>query len=289
MSFFKKLFNPSAQNKVMDWREFTEYFIREVEAKTGSTSETEWGADLEETTVRLNLPNGFSAEIYLGNRYAQYRQNPEGLDEIIDETVQTVAQIGNPAALARENIFPTIKPAAYIEEIRRYHQQEGREEQMADFCYRPLSGDLVVMYVADTGPSYRSLFRSDWADVGIADEAQLHALALDNLQHLIRQEESLGYRRSDKGLYQIYFNDVLDASLILLLEDIIGWAGLDLAPHPVFAVPSRNLLLVCAADNQAALQEMQEIVDKEMSDSPYTISPLPYILKNGQINLFNTH
>lgn len=290
MSFFKKFFNTADKSKIMDWREFTEYFAQAVESKIDCTAEIEWGEDLEETTVHLHLSNGLAAAVYLGNRYAHYRQNPDSLEEIIEETVQTVAQIGNSeATLARENIFPTIKPLAYVEEIKRLYQEDGRQEHIADLYFRPVAGDMVVVYMVDTGPSYRSLSRSEWADAEIADEDALHELAVENLENHIRQEQSLGYRHSENGLYQIYFNDVLDASLILLLEKIIDLAELDLAPYPVFAVPSRNLLLVCAADNQAALAQMQEMIDEEMPDSAYAISPLLYCLKNGQISLFNTH
>lgn len=290
MSFFKKLFSPSNENPVMDWRGFTEYFTQAVESRLSCRAEIEWGEDLEDTTVHLHLPNGLAAQVYLGNRYAHYRQNPDSLDEIIEETVESAAQIGHPeATLARENIIPTIKSAAYADEIRRLYQEGGREEQMAELYFRPVAGDMVVVYMVDTGPSYRTLSRSEWADLQIADENELHELAVDNLRNYLNQEQNLGYRNSDNGLYQIYLNDVLDASLILLLEPIIDAAELNFAPYPVFAVPSRSMLLVCAADNQAALAQMQEIVADEIEESGYAVSPLLYCLKNGQISLFNAH
>lgn len=290
MSLFKKLFGGSSATKLMDWREFTEHFTRLVAEQIGAEAETEWGADLDETTVRLKLTNGFVAEMYLGNRYSQYRQNPDNLDEIIDETVQTVAQIGNQENnLAAENIIPTIKSADYVEQIRQMSQANNPQEE-ADLCSQHLAGDIAVVYMVDTGPSYRSLHRSELAELGIDGDGALHDLAVGNLENLLTQSEDLGYNYSDEGLYQIYLNGVLDPSLILLLDKIIALAGLDFAPYPVFAVPSRSTLLVCAAGNQAALAHMQQIIDTQWQEqTDYLISSYRYCLKNGQISLFETH
>lgn len=290
MSFFKKLFNPSDEPKIMDWREFTEYFAQTIEAQVDGQLEIEWGSDLEDTTVYLNLGNGANASLYLGNHFARYRENPEELPEIIEQTMTIVVQIGNEEEriVQPENIFPMIKSTVWLDNLAQMYQKDGKDPT-EHLCIQPLAGDIALIYMVDMGSSFKSLNRDEWAQAGIENDEMLHTIALENLEHYLRQEHNLGYRHSDNGLYQISLDEVLDASLIVLLEKILDLAELNLAPYPVFAVPARNMLLVCAADNQAALAQMQEIIDDEMADSPYVISSFIYCLKNGQIQLFNMH
>ncbi|MDO4433340.1 MAG: DUF1444 family protein [Alysiella sp.] len=288
MSLIKNLF-PKKQT-VMNWREFAEYFTEEIQQNIDGTAEIEWGDDLENTTVHLNLNNGSTAEMYLGNHFARYQQNPDDLPEIIAKTLAAVAHLGKDETqeIEREQIFPTIKSAESLNYLVQMHQKEGKNPT-EHLCIRPLAGDITLIYMVDTGDSLKSLNHDDVAQLGIENDEMLHQIALENLENYLRESENLGYRQSENGLYQIYLDDVFDASLILLLEKIVERAELDVAPYPVFAVPARDMLLVCAADNQAALAQMQEIIDDVMQDSSYCISAQKYCLKNGHMALFNVN
>ncbi|ULJ65293.1 DUF1444 family protein [Wielerella bovis] len=288
MSLIKNLF--SNKQTIMNWREFAEYFAQEIQQNIDGTAKIEWGDDLENTTVHLTFNNGDQAESYLGNHFARYQHNPDDLPEIIVQTLVAVAHLGKDKTqeIKREHIFPTIKSAGYVNYVAQMYQKEGKNPT-EHLCICPLAGDISLIYMVDTGDALKSLNRDDVAKLGIENDEMLHQIALENLENYLSQSEDLGYRQSENGLYQIYLDDVFDASLILLLEKIVDMAELDVAPYPVFAVPARDMLLVRGADNQDALAQMQEIIDDVMQDSSYCISAQKYCLKNGQMSLFNTH
>ncbi len=81
MSFLKKLFGNSP--KIMDWREFTEYFARQGKEALGGGSEIEWGKSLEDTTVILTPPDQIEYRSYLGNLYAEYKKLAEQEKKIV--------------------------------------------------------------------------------------------------------------------------------------------------------------------------------------------------------------
>lgn len=288
MSFFKKLFKNT--NTIMDWREFTEYFSQQIQQNIDGKIEIEWADDLENTTVHLYLNNGQQAGMYLGNHFIRYQNNPEDLPEIIEQTLAIVRQIGNDEReeTQRDNIFPFIKHNEWVDTIIEAAQKEDNNP-LQYLNIRQLAGDIWIIYMVDTGGSFRSLHRDEAEQLGIENDDMLHSLAIENLENYMRQEQNLGYRQSEEGLFQIYLDNVLDASLILLLEKIIDRTELDFSPYPVFAVPSRDMLLVCAANNKPALEQMQEMIENVMQDSAYCISEQIYCIRNGEIALFHIH
>lgn len=281
------------KSKKLNWKEFVQYYADALRETAAENVEIAWGEDMDSTDIIITgpAPNQQKFQVYAGNHYLRYLENPDDLQDIVDFAVQALVNIwGNEhAEISRDTIFPTIKPLSYIEEFR---QRVAASNQNADemMKIRPLAGDLVVFYVCDMGSSYKNISVEDCQKLGIANDEELFTLAVDNLSDYIRKNQNLSFRKShENSLHLLTFDEVLDASLLLLLEKILTLCEIEFADHVAIAVPSRDCLLICDANDQSALAHMQEMIDDNMDNSAYAISRYIYRLENGQIRLLQQH
>ena len=283
MSFLKKLFGNSP--KIMDWREFTEYFARQGKEALGGGSEIEWGKSLEDTTVILTPPDQIEYRSYLGNLYAEYKQNPEDLDAIMQNAWEPMKQLRDSlnATVRSDDILPLIKHLCFFEQIAENSRNDGIDPNN-DQCSRPLAGDIALIYMVNLGGNLRSVSIDELAAVGINDEETLYQTALNNLRQL---DSPIQIVRSDNNsLTQIILDSAYNASLLLVLDDILRAAELTLPDYPVAAIPARDTLLVCASQDQEAVSQLQQLAAQIATESPYSISTELYAVKNGEIQLF---
>ena len=110
---------------------------------------------------------------------------------------------------------------------------------------------------------------------GVCDEAQLVAQAMDNLTRRMPAMEVVG----GDGRYRIALDGFFDASLILVSDE---WTGpLALRGEPVFAIPSRDQLMVCGSDDEKAVAELADIAPRIAADDAYAISARVLMLRDG--------
>lgn len=281
------------KDKKLNWKEFVQYYADAISKTSAQNVEIKWGEDMDSTDIIVigPAPDNTKFELYAGNHYLRYLENPESLQDVVDFSVQSLENIwqSENIEMSREQIFPTIKPFTYIEEFfQRVLESNKNPDEMMKI--RPLAGDLVVFYVCDMGSSYKNIGDEDCQKLGIANDDELFELAVANLDNYIRENQNLNYRQSNENsLHQLTLDEVLDASLLLLLEKILEKGEFKFANNVAIAVPSRNCLLICDANDEAALAQMQEIIDDDMEHSAYAISSHIYRLDKGKICLLHQH
>lgn len=288
MSFFSKFFK--RKPKPMDWQQFTEYLSQQVAERTGCRAEIEWGGDLEDTYIYFDWPeedDRAKLTAYFGNHFAKYRQNPDELDDIADALIASIEQ-SQDQEISADIIMPVVKSQDFVENVRNLYRENG--DNPDDVVLRHLAGDIFVMYVFNYPDSLQSLSRSDAEELGLNSEAEIFDIAFENLENHILGLESFQLIGSENdSLKMIALDGLFDASLVLVLDKIIRNAELPFSDGTVFAVPARDLLLICDARDENAVARMQEIMQEEMSETAYGISGELFLLQNGQISLFASH
>ncbi|WP_225748211.1 DUF1444 domain-containing protein [Eikenella sp. Marseille-P7795] len=281
MSFFKKLFG--GRQKLLSWVQFTELFAQRIRQDCHEEVEIQWGNNLEDTTVLVTRNNG---QLYLGNHYANYLDDPEELEAILAANIATVRQMLEPTPpLRAEQIFPVIKDALWLENIRQMHQANHPDTDLdnAVICY-PIAGDIVLAYVADSGETMRFLNQEA---IGINGHEMLHQTAIDNLwQHMQGKIEIA--RIENSSLSQIMLDTVYDASLSLLLGSILPEDPV-LSDNPIFILPRRNTLMLCNPSDSKAVKTLKTAAQQLEEEGPYAISTQLYQYHNGKISLFQPH
>ena len=278
MSFFSKLFG--REPKTMDWRQFIQHFAERIRRDCAADVQIEWGESLEDTVLQVG-----EGRLYLGNHYARYLQSPADLDALLAANTAVVRQMMAERPPARaEQVFPVIKNGLWLEQLRQATQVSGTEPEES-VIYRPIAGDLVLLYMLDTGEAMRSFSREDAVAAGLADDAALHHTALANLRQYMQGKIQIEHVE-ESSLTQILLDSDYDASLILLLGGVLAK---HLPDNPVFALPTRDALFACSPDNPATLDKLQQLAAEIYADSPYAISPYLYQYHNGEISLFQPH
>ena len=175
-------------------------------------------------------------------------------------------------------IYPNLKPAEWLEAARQIQHDNGTPP--GGLLSQPLAGELHLVYVIDTGDAFRTLQRSELAELGIADEDALQQIALTNLrQYSAGRAENHDY---GSGIHRLVLDGFLDASLILILPQLTG-----IGDHPdgiLLAVPARDALLYCDAGDSAAIRVLQELAQELHGAAPYPISARLYHLQDGELS-----
>ena len=275
MSFFSKLFGRAP--KTMDWRQFIQHFAEHIRRDCAVDAQIEWGESLEDTVLQVG-----EGKLYLGNHYARYLQSPADLDVLLAANAAMVRQIMAERPPARaEQLFPVIQNGLWLEHLRQMTQVSGTEPEES-VIYRPIAGDLVLLYMLDTGEAMRSFSREDAVAAGLADDA-----ALANLRQYMQGKIQIEHIE-ESSLTQILLDSNYDASLILLLNEILPSDPV-LPANPVLAIPARNVLILCNPSDERAIATLKVAAAQIAEEGPYTISTLLYQYHNGEISLFQPH
>ncbi|MFD1244798.1 hypothetical protein [Paralysiella testudinis] len=293
MSLLKKLFG--GKNQPMSWRDFTLHYAEQCQQQLDIQPEIEWGDDLKNTTVHIVLPNGTQTASYLGNYYRLYQQQPDMLDSIMRQATGALAQMGaNTAdkpdtATQKQHIFPVIKNTEWLATTQA--QLKNMPGAVVDdiFIIEPLVGDLLLTYVIDDAQAMRFLAAAEAQELGLGDQATLWDQASTNLQRYAANKVAAHRLSPQHSLHQLTLDNTYDASLLLFIGYLIDALQLSLPGHPVIAVPARNELLLCGANDAAAVAEMKQKVAAIGTDSGYLISSQLYQLKADTLGLFQSH
>lgn len=224
-----------------------------------------------DTGIRLTWADGGTMTQFLNNAYAQYRGDPDALDPVLEAQLASARAAAEPRRLDLDLVMPLIKSRSWLDTASA---QAGRE---VDFVLRPFVSDLIIVFAQDLEASISYVKAPDLE--GVCDEAQLVDRAMSNLAKRASGLEAVG----GEGRYRIELDGIFDASLILLATDWI--APLELEGDPVFAIPSRDRLMVCGGANARAVAELAEIAPQIAAGDAYDISGALLTLKDGTLQL----
>ncbi|WP_308021177.1 DUF1444 domain-containing protein [Neisseria bergeri] len=287
MSFFSRLFRSKA--KLMTWQEFVEYFARRIQEELDLEAKIDWGETIASSPIIVHFSEDdeTSSSTYLSNHYTSYLQNPEALEAIVAANLAVIDKIQDAdASVSAQQILPTIKNTIYLENARLITNTD--EAEPADyFIYKPIVGDIMLLYMVDTEESMHTLNREHMKEAGIEDEDALYRTAMDNLRQRINGRVQI-HHAEGWSLTQIHLDNIYDASLILLLNEVLKDDPM-LPANPVFTVLARNALLVCSPSDEEALQAMANIALQAFEESAYAISTQLYQYHNGTISVFRAN
>lgn len=275
MNFLAKLFRKKPA--LLDWRAFIELFAARARER-GYPADIHWGEDLARSSITVSTADGGKYAAYLDTAWQEYQNAPEALDAIITARLNAMGQIVVGITMNAGQIYPNLKPAEWLEAARQIQHDNGTPP--GGLLSQPLAGELHLVYVIDTGDAFRTLQRSDLAELGIADEDALQQTALANLrQYSAGRAENHDY---GSGIHRLVLDGFLDASLILILPQLTG-----IGDHPdgiLLAVPARDALLYCDAGDSAAIRVLQELAQELHGAAPYPISARLYHLQDGELS-----
>ena len=211
------------------------------------------------------------------NLWQVYQQQPAALNEIISQYVaginETARMISGDDIPQAAQILPVIKTLDWLQ-----------HNKILDYKV-PLVGDLAFTFVVDGEHNMRVLTRDVSAALGLDDLQRLARQAEENLAAYISRTGITNEQSVDGLLHRISLDGVYDASLIFFFDNIRERLGIQ---NPAIAVAARDCLLICDADNPAALARLQAETDAVQDSSPYAISAQLYRWQDGRIIPYET-
>ncbi|MFT3866894.1 MAG: DUF1444 family protein [Nibricoccus sp.] len=230
-------------------------------------------ADLE---LSIKVGDTYDSKHWLDNSFFEYRFSPQNFDEI-------VARYGK-AALPQESskieldrIVPVIKDTEWIRETNAAIKASSGAE-MIDYVKEDICDGLVILYAQDRGETITYLHVEEVKKLGLSLE-RLHTMALKNLQGRLQKIE----RHDLNGVYYYTAGGTYESSLILY-PWIWGKDNFELAGQPVFAVPTRDVLIITSSDDQAGIGKIRSAVEKIYANKPsYRLTGNLFHIANGKI------
>jgi hypothetical protein len=244
-------------------RQFTEYYLAMLAEQAPELKAERVGDD-----VHLRWADGGTMTQFLGNAYAQYRNDPDALKPVLQAQLASArATTAMQQTLDLDLVLPLIKSQGWLATA------VAQSGNAADFVIRPLVSDLIVVFAQDLPDTIAYVKRHDLE--GVCGEEQLVARAMSNLTSRLSGLDVIG----SEGRYRIELDGFFDTSLLLVAADWIK--QLDLDGDPVFALPCRDQLMVCGSANTQAVEELAEITPQIAQSDAYDISRELLILRDG--------
>jgi len=211
------------------------------------------------------------------NLWQVYQQQPAALNEIISQYVaginETARMINGDDIPQAAQILPVIKTLDWLQ-----------HNKILDYKV-PLVGDLAFTFVVDGEHNMRFLTHDVSASLGLDDIQTLTRQAEENLVTYISRTGITNEQSVDGLLHRISLDGVYDASLIFFFDNIRERLGIQ---NPAIAVAARDCLLICDADNPAALARLQAETAAVQDSSPYAISAQLYSWQDGRLIPYET-
>jgi uncharacterized protein YtpQ (UPF0354 family) len=214
----------------------------------------------------------------LHNAYQVYLGDPDHLDAIIHRYVSLLADtahLGGPVPpVDRAHIVPVLKPNAWAAALLDQRKSTPQTLPLTE----PFNSELTIAYAEDRPSSVRFLMMRD--DVG--DRAQLHSLALANLQRLLPKiEMAVGA----DGLFLIGAGGQYEASL-LLADSIWSSGQIKVNGEIVAAVPAKDALIVTGSRNAAGLVRLRQVAT-DLAKGPYALTSALLVYRGGKFVAFD--
>jgi uncharacterized protein YtpQ (UPF0354 family) len=225
----------------------------------------------------------------LHNAYETYLRTPERRDDIIrsyvDVLAESVTYADTKPALDRSRVVPVLKPQRWVDGARQAEgnakadpKQDPKQDPKPEILTDPFNSELAIVYAEDRPQSLRYLMTTD--DVG--DRAQLRALALGNLQHMLPKIEM---RQGADHIFLIEAGGNYEASL-LLADGIWSSGQINVDGDIVAAVPDRSALLVTGSRNRDGIARLRKMA-AELAVGPYALTPTLFVYRDGKFVKFD--
>lgn len=223
-------------------------------------------------------------KLSLSNLCRAYRDHPDDLEALLQLELQMIAGIEQNSVSVKdaEGIMPYLKSAGWLQDIQhQLHEQEHPAELKRLLISRPLLADLFVCYVYKNHTGIHYLTPQNCQNLGFDDTQLLHQKALENLR---RYKEQVKCYELEGGAYSLVLDGIYDASLLLIISEILPESWLK---ETVIAVPARNELLLTRNQSHTNIAELTALVNEVRTKTAYPVSDNLYTCHKGQLRLFH--
>ncbi|HKX09623.1 MAG TPA: DUF1444 family protein [Stellaceae bacterium] len=206
-------------------------------------------------------------QVRLNRIYDFCSRNPSGCERAAADFVTNSSGMVREAdaPLEPSMIRAVVRPAAYIEEARRYRPDDPKAQPIAV----PLAGELWVLYMADTPHAARLLRVRDAERVGLSADAVID-LGKRNVEAALRPFADFARGLPSNGIGTIV-GDYYESSRLSLHDDWSGIAG-QMKGGLIVAVPSNDAVLYGDAGQPNGIDAMAGLAREMVRKSPRPIS-----------------
>lgn len=270
----------SSTGQTMDEQAFARYYVQQVaEQRPELTVKAQRGLELE-----IADPEGEVVKVWLSNAYRNYRGNPGGLNDIINNHVASIASappkldVGTTSA-----IRPVIKSDEYIAELRKVTASLENGPDEFPFLVTELNDDLNVLYVMDTEHSMSMVEKKSIEEMKLS-EAGVRTIAIENLTQFYTDigigMESL--ETEGGGIVAYLVGDGNYEASAILVDVIVTELDKSVQGDLVVFIPARDVFLVTGTDEPGGYAAAAGISSNLYNEAAYVISPHGYVWRNGR-------
>ncbi|MDP5133178.1 MAG: hypothetical protein NWQ54_20035, partial [Paraglaciecola sp.] len=177
VSCFAPLF---AQESVVSPEAFRQKFIDTLEEKIPGVKTQ----ITEEMEVHILEPEEFGFINYLDNVYIRYQNNPQDLDILMEEYIDSILAMSKQktSKILLQDLVPVLKDKAYIDNIKNVMGGKKNKEGKPNttLFYEPINSELVMLFAFDSPSSLRFASVDDLAKFNL-DIKALKQVAIENL------------------------------------------------------------------------------------------------------------
>lgn len=286
MGLFSRWAKPK-QETCLDWQAFVNLFAERIAALSDAPElQIDWGDSIAETLLNLRLSDERELSCYLGNHYQRYLQSPEDLEDIVQIVLNSIAEVRQESPARAEQIMPVIRSHEWLASIAAA-QSAPLEEVKKRFFIRTIAGDLLLAYALDMASGMQILTAEHAAEMAL-DIEQVHEIAKQNFLRYAQDSELSCAKAETQEIYQALLDDNYDSSLLLFFSDVLAGAGLNANAAYIFAIPERQSLLFCPAENAAAIAALREMTQEMYANAAYPVSAVLYHYQQGEVRLHQT-
>lgn len=223
---------------------------------------------VKESHLKLTSKDSKTADVFLDNSYATYKQEPQLVRSIIENLVQSLSEsVFNDDRVLPDKIMPIIRHRSSLEN--------------GQYLYDNYNDELIICYGEDLPKSIQYVTEIALKKSGISKD-HLKATAQKNLDHFFKKVEIHG----DNGFYMVSAGGCFEASL-LLFNKFWNKETLSVEGDFVVGIPNRDVLLVTGSGDQKGIGKAKSLISKSLAESwSYPISSELFIYSNGKFEIY---
>lgn len=211
----------------------------------------------------------------LDNSYAEYKNDPKDLDEIIEKYTNASKELFEPKeAVSLDRVVPIIKDQRFINETIKLNPDFEK-----DFLIERFNDELFIFYAENKETTIGYLKRDEIESLNIGFE-ELRKKAIENLGELATKIE----RHGEDGQFMLTMGGDFESSLILL--KIWDKDNFPVKGEIVIAIPARDLVLITGSDDSENLEKVKRKVMEINETGDHVVSDRLFILRNNKFETY---
>ena len=224
--------------------------------------------------LKTSLDGQEATRHFLDNCFAEYKNDPKDLKEIIDRYTNASKELFIPKEKVREErIVPIVKDYRFLNKTAKLKSDFEKE-----FLYEKYNEELYIFYAEDRETTITYLKKEDIAHIGKSLE-DIKSKAIENLGELASSIE----RHGEIGDYMLTMGGNYESSLILL--DIWKKDNFPVDGDIVIGVPARDLIFVTGSNDKENIQRIKDKV-KEVNDmGDHVVSNKLFVLTENKFKI----